>query len=135
MTKQNFRFTTNVTSDIDNNIVNIFIDMIESVESKRISTMPNDIHPESNSVAVFTYGDALLFEMAMMIRGDKPKDAAKVIGVTYQRLIRILNKFNRGKAIKGKRTDKANGYTIMQMIKYTYDTVDYLKMVLPKEDY
>jgi|SRR5699024_3479791 len=132
MTHQNKRYATDTLMNVDNSIINMFRELYQRAENERVSTLPMDINPKTNAIALYSYGDALLFELSMMIRGHKPKEASDVMGVSYQTLVRLLNKYQRGFADGQVRVEKGNAYVLAQMINYCYDTQRYLTNMIER---
>ena len=77
----------------------------------------------------------MLLEIAMIIRGNTLKDVASLYNISYRRLLRIVNRFNRGKVTNPmNRVGQANGYVMQCILDYIDDTIPYIEAVIP-EDY
>ena len=107
-------------------------DLFEKAESKRFSNLPKHMTPDMNYKCLYSYNEVLLLEIAMMVRGDNLRVTSEKINVPYHRLLRLVNKFNRGQITdKSCKIENANSYDLQQILAYIDETKPYIKKVIP----
>lgn len=131
MTKQKPRYYISDFSSSPYNISQMMIDLIEKSDEYRVTNLPKDMSPSFVGTALYSYGDVLLFEIALVIHGDSIKSFANQYQINYRKVLRIVNQFDRGHIhSKTKTMHKGDAFTIRQMLNYINDTLPYLRTTL-----
>lgn len=127
MTKAKRRFIVSSFDDDGTNIPSAIYKMLKQVKIHRFMTIPKNLSENARYEAIYGYGDVLLFEMAMLIKGQTLKQASVEMDVPYHTLLRIVNKFNRGRISENQKypPQKGRAYVIERMIKYS-ESVEHL---------
>lgn len=133
MTKQKRKFFITDFADTPYNTQVLLKNMFKASREHRISNLPEGISPSFKYDVLYSYGEVMLLEIAMIIRGHTLKDVASLYNISYRRLLRIVNRFNRGKVTKSmNRVGQANGYVMQCILDYIDDTIPYIEAVIPE---
>lgn len=111
-------------------------ELFESIEANRFTNLPEQLDETFNYKCLYSYNEVLMFEIAMMVRGDDLKSVAPIINVPYHRLLRIVNKYHRG-CIKddSHKIESANAYDMQQILSYTDEVKPYLEKAIPENTF
>lgn len=128
MTEQKKRYYVSDFSTSQYSIPKMLTDLIEKSNVYRVSNLPDWISPHSDSYALYSYGEVILFEMALKIHGDTLRTFSDKYQLNYRHVLKIVNHFNRGhiKSDMG-HMYKGDAYTIKQMLIYTNQTIPLLQ--------
>lgn len=133
MTRAYKRYFTSSFLGDDSDITLNLIETFKNIHDKRIINLPEEIPHNTKANAIYSYGDVLLFEIAMIIKGDDLKDVAHKYSIDYYRLRRVVEKFGQGEVrIDQPANAKANAYIIQCMIHYTDKAKNRLEKIAPQ---
>lgn len=113
------------------NIPQQLITFYKTIHKYRYNTLPYDISSSFTNYAYYSYGDVLMLEMSMIIKGHTLKQVAELIDVSYHQLYRFTQSFSRGRLTEQSTlSKKAPAYLVKQVIDYIDDTPDVLKQAI-----
>jgi len=128
VTEQKKRYYVSDFSISEYNIAKMLIHLIKKSNQHRISNLPDALTPQSKSYALYSYGEVILFEMALKIHGDTLRTFSEKHHLSYRHVLRIVNHFNRGRITSDMgRMHKGDAYTMKVMMNYTYETIPLLE--------
>lgn len=108
-------------------------DVFKKAKSERFSNLPEDMSPDMRYKCLYSYNEVLLLEIAMLVRGDDLKQVSELINVPYHRLLRTVNKFDRGQVTdKSRKIENANSYDLQQILAYIDETKPYIEKAIPQ---
>lgn len=130
MTEQRKRYYVSDFSASHYSIPRLLVNLIEKSKQYRISNLPDNISPQSTSYALYSYGEVILFELALKIHGDTLRTFSDKYHLKYRHVLRIVNQFNRGMITPDMgRMYKGDAYTIQQMIYYIEKTIPLIQSI------
>ena len=135
MTEQKKRYYVSDFSVSEYHIPKMLVQLLKDTHHYRVSNLPEWLDAQSNSYALYSYGEVILFELALKIHGDTLHTFSDKYHLRYRQVLRIVNHFNRGhiKPHMG-RMYKGDAYTIHQMINYTQDAIPLLQSLYTSEE-
>lgn len=133
MTVAKRRFYVNQFSYSDYLPTVMLYDVFEKAKSKRFSNLPENMSPDMQYKGLYSYNEVLLLEIAMLVRGDGLREVSELINVPYHRLLRIVNKFDRGLVTDDScKIEHANVYDLQQILAYIDETKPYIEKAIPQ---